>query len=92
MRTLIGLEMIDRGMRVTKYACCNEAGEVIGVITSGIAFPDAGQKYRAPYVSTSIFRRRNNLVRGNSRQKCKAQAVPTPFYKRPKKTAAPQVS
>jgi len=71
--------MIDRGIARHEYACCNEAGEVIGVITSGSPSPTLGQKYRARIRSTSIFRRRNNLVRGNSRQKCKAQAVPTPF-------------
>jgi len=34
-RTLIGLEMIDRGIARDEYRCCNEAGEAIGVITSG---------------------------------------------------------
>src|SRR5258708_10340683 len=34
-RTLVGLEMIERGIARDGYCCCNEKGETIGVVTSG---------------------------------------------------------
>jgi aminomethyltransferase len=91
-RTLVGLEMIDRGIARDEYRCCNEAGEAIGVITSGSPSPTLGKNIALAYVPPSYSAAGTNLYVEVRTQKCKAQVVPTPFYKRPKKTAAPQVS
>ena len=91
-RTLVGLEMIDRGIARDEYCCCNESGEAIGVVTSGSPSPTLGKNIALAYVPpaySSIGTIVQVEIRG---QKCKAQVVPTPFYKRLKKTAAPQVS
>jgi aminomethyltransferase len=91
-RTLVGLEMIDRGIARDEYRCCNEAGEAIGVITSGSPSPTLGTNIALAYVPPAYSAVGTILYVEVRTQKCKAQVVPTPFYKRAKKTAAPQVS
>jgi len=90
-RTLIGLEMIERGIARDEYRCCNEAGEVIGLITSGSPSPTLGKNIALAYLPPAYSAVGTSLYVEIRGQKCKAQVVPTPFYKRPKKTAAPQV-
>src|SRR5882724_133038 len=91
-RTLIGLEMIDRGIARDEYPCCNEAGEAIGMITSGSPSPTLGKNIALAYVPPSYSAVGTSLYVEIRGRKCKAQVVPTPFYKRPKKAAVPHVS
>ena len=91
-RTLIGLEMIDRGIARDEYPCCNEAGEAIGVITSGSPSPTLGKNIALAYVPPAYSAVGTSLCVEIRGRKCKAQVVPTPFYKRPKKAAVPHVS
>jgi aminomethyltransferase len=91
-RTLIGIEMIDRGIARDEYCCCNEAGEAIGVVTSGSPSPTLGKNIALAYVPPALSAVGTVLYVEIRGQKCKAQVVPTPFYKRPKKTAVQQVS
>lgn len=88
-RTLVGIEMIDRGIARDDYCCCNEAGEAIGVVTSGSPSPTLGKNIALAYVPPSFSGLGTILYVEIRGQKCKAQVVPTPFYKRPKKAAAP---
>jgi aminomethyltransferase len=90
-RTLVGLEMIERGIARDEYCCCDEAGKVIGVITSGSPSPTLGKNIALAYVPPAMAAVGTPVyveIRGN---KYKAQVVATPFYKRPKKLAALQV-
>jgi aminomethyltransferase len=91
-RTLVGLEMVDRGIARDEYCCCDEAGEAIGVITSGSPSPTLGKNIALAYVPPAYSAVGTILYVEIRSQKCKAQVVPTPFYKRAKKAAAPQVT
>jgi aminomethyltransferase len=87
-RTLVGIEMIDRGIARDEYCCCNEAGEAIGIVTSGSPSPTLGKNIALAYVPPSYSAVGTNLYVEIRGQKCKAQVVATPFYKRPKRAAA----
>jgi aminomethyltransferase len=89
-RTLVGLEMIERGIARDGYCCSNEAGEAIGVVTSGSPSPTLGKNIALAYVPPAYSALGTVLYVEIRGQKCKAQVVATPFYKRQKKqTAAP---
>src|SRR6266480_4539270 len=91
-RTLVGIEMIDRGIARDEYCCCNEAGAAIGVVTSGSPSPTLGKNIALAYVPPEYSSVDTVLYVEIRGRKCKAQVVPTPFYKRPKKAAAPRES
>jgi len=91
-RALAGIEMIDRGIARDGYRCCNEVGDAIGVVTSGSPSPTLGKNIALAYVPPACSAVGAVLYVEIRGQKCKAQVVPTPFYKRPKKTAVQQLS
>jgi aminomethyltransferase len=91
-RTLAGLEMIDRGIARDEYRVCDETGEAVGVITSGSPSPTLGKNIALAYVPPTLAAVGTVLYVEIRTQKCRAQVVPTPFYKRPKKAAAPQTA
>jgi aminomethyltransferase len=91
-RTLVGIEMVDRGIARDEYRCCNEAGEPIGVVTSGSPSPTLGKNIALAYVPPAFSALGTVLYVEIRGQKCKAQVVPTPFYKRQKRAAAPHVT
>src|SRR5229473_3486177 len=91
-RTLVGIEMVDRGIARDEYCCCNEAGDPIGVVTSGSPSPTLGRNIALAYVPPSYAAVGTILYVEIRGQKYKAQVVPTPFYKRSRKTAAQLVS
>jgi aminomethyltransferase len=88
-RTLVGLEMVERGIARDGYCCCNEAGESIGVVTSGSPSPTLGKNIALAYVPPAMSAIGTPVYVEIRGQKAKAQVVPTPFYKRARK-AAPQ--
>ncbi|HEX3117925.1 MAG TPA: glycine cleavage system aminomethyltransferase GcvT [Candidatus Acidoferrum sp.] len=88
-RTLVGLEMIDRGIARDEYCCCSESGDAIGVITSGSPSPTLGKNIALAYLPPQMSAIGTTIlveIRGN---KYRAKVVPTPFYKRAKPAAAP---
>jgi aminomethyltransferase len=91
-RTLAGLEMIDRGIARDDYRVYNEAGEAVGVITSGSPSPTLGKNIALAYVPPTLAAVGTTLYVEIRTQKCRAQVVPTPFYKRLKKAAEPQTA
>jgi len=91
-RTLVGLEMVDRGIARDEYCCCNEAGEAIGVVTSGSPSPTLGKNIALAYVPPSYSAVGTKVYVEIRGQKSKAQVVPTPFYKRAKKSSVPVTS
>jgi aminomethyltransferase len=87
-RTLVGLEMIDRGIARDGYRCMNEAGEAIGVVTSGSPSPTLCKNIALAYVPPSLAAQGTIVAIEIRSQKCRARVVSTPFYKRPKKAIA----
>jgi aminomethyltransferase len=88
-RTLVGLEMVGRGIARDGYCCCTEKGETIGVVTSGSPSPTLCKNIALAYVPPAMSAIGTPVYVEIRSQKAKAQVVPTPFYKRARK-AAPQ--
>jgi aminomethyltransferase len=91
-RALVGLEMVDRGIARDDYCCSNESGEVIGVVTSGSPSPTLSKNIALAYVPPAMTALGTPIYVEIRTQKCKAQVVATPFYKRMKKAAAPEAA
>jgi len=87
-RTLIGLEMIERGIARDGYRCVKESGEPIGVITSGSPSPTLCKNIALAYVPPAYATIGTPVYVEVRSQKCRAQVVATPFYKRPKKAVS----
>ena len=86
-RTLVGLEMIERGIARDGYKVLDGGGREIGYVTSGSPAPFLKKNIALAYVPPE-FAAVGTAVRVEIRgQGVGAQVVPTPFYKRPKKIA-----
>lgn len=86
-RKLVGLEMIERGIARDGYPVFNAAGEKIGIVTSGSPAPFLKKNIALAYVPVDLAIVESEVaveIRGNL---VKARIIPTPFYRRPKKTA-----
>jgi aminomethyltransferase len=86
-RKLVGLEMVERGIARDGYPVCSLAGEKIGEVTSGSPSPFLKKNIALAYVPADYAVIDNELaveIRGGL---VKAKVVPTPFYKKPKKSA-----
>jgi len=84
-RTLIGLEMVERGIARDNYRVQDEAGQEVGYVTSGSYAPFLKKNIALAYVPPRLAVMGTPLkveIRG---QGVGAKVVPTPFYKRPKK-------
>jgi aminomethyltransferase len=84
-RTLVGLEMVDRGIARDGYKVLDEGGSEIGYVTSGSPAPFLKKNIALAYVPpahAAVGATVKVEIRGQS---VKAQVVPTPFYKRPKR-------
>jgi aminomethyltransferase len=84
-RALVGLEMTERGIARDGYKVLDQSGREIGYVTSGSPAPFLKKNIALSYVPTEFAALGTELkveIRG---QGVKAQVVPTPFYKRPKK-------
>ncbi|MGA8429114.1 MAG: glycine cleavage system aminomethyltransferase GcvT [Candidatus Sulfotelmatobacter sp.] len=86
-RTLVGLEMTERGIARDGYKVLDGAGKEIGYVTSGSPAPFLKKNIAMAYVPPELAAAGTAVkveVRG---QGVGAVVVPIPFYKRPKKTA-----
>ena len=84
-RTLVGLEMTERGIARDGYKVLDDTGREIGYVTSGSPAPFLKKNIALAYVpvpSSAMGTPVKVEIRG---QGVRAQVVPTPFYKRPKK-------
>jgi aminomethyltransferase len=84
-KTLVGLEMVERGIARDGYKVLDDGGHEIGYVTSGSPAPFLKKNIALAYVPPAHAAIGGTVkveVRG---QGVRAQVVPTPFYKRPKK-------
>ena len=84
-RMLVGLEMVERGIARDDYKVLDEDGREIGYVTSGSPAPFLKKNVAMAYVPLESAKVGSTVkveIRG---QGVKAQVVPTPFYKRPRK-------
>jgi aminomethyltransferase len=84
-KTLVGLEMIDRGIARDGYKVLDDRGREIGYVTSGSPAPFLKKNIALAYVPpehAAIGTTVQVEIRG---QGVNAKVVPTPFYKRPKR-------
>jgi aminomethyltransferase len=85
-KTLVGLEVVERGIARDGYKVFAEDGREIGYVTSGSFAPFLKKNIALAYVLPEHASPGASVkveIRG---QGVKAQVVPTPFYRRPKKT------
>ena len=85
-RALAGLEMTERGIARDGYKVLDDRGREIGYVTSGSPAPFLKKNIALAYLPiefTAIGTALKVEIRG---QGAAAVVVPTPFYKRPKKT------
>jgi aminomethyltransferase len=87
-RTLVGLEMVDRGIARDGYRCLNEQGEETGVVTSGSPSPTLCKNIALAYVPPAFSAIGSSVYVEIRSQNCRAQVVATPFYKRQRKAIA----
>ena len=84
-RTLVGLEMTERGIARDGYKVLDASGREIGYVTSGSPAPFLKKNIALAYVPAELAAVGTAVkveIRG---QGVGAVVVPTPFYKRPKK-------
>ena len=87
-RTLVGLEMTERGIARDGYKVLDAGGREIGYVTSGSPAPFLKKNIALAYVPPQLSAVGTTIlveIRGN---KYRARVVTTPFYKRPKLAAA----
>jgi aminomethyltransferase len=85
-RTLVGLEMVERGIARDGYKVLDDGGAEIGYVTSGSPAPFLKKNIALAYVplrNAEIGTKVKVEIRGQGVQ---AVVVNTPFYRRPKKT------
>jgi aminomethyltransferase len=84
-KTLVGLEMVERGIARDNYKVLDESGNQIGYVTSGSPAPFLKKNIALAYVPPAFAEIGTALkveIRGNG---VAAKVVPTPFYKRQKR-------
>jgi len=86
-RELVGLQVMERGIARDEYKVFDAAGEAVGVITSGSPSPTLGANIALAYVPPALAALGTNLFVEVRAQRVKALVVPTPFYKRARRSA-----
>jgi aminomethyltransferase len=81
-RTLVGFEMVGRGVARHGYPLKNKAGNPVGICTSGGPSPTLGKSIGLGYVPVGMARVGTEIVADCRGRDTEARVVPTPFYKR----------
>jgi aminomethyltransferase len=84
-KTLVGLEMVDRGIARDEYKVLDDEGREVGYVTSGSPAPFLKKNIALAYIppaQAAVGTTVKVQIRG---QGVTAKVIPIPFYKRPKK-------
>jgi aminomethyltransferase len=85
-RTLVGLENVDRGIPRDGYKVFDLAGNEVGFVTSGSPAPFLKRNIALAYLPVALSAEGAEVAVEIRGQHVKSKVVPTPFYKRPKKS------
>ena len=80
-RTLVGLEMIDRGIPRHDYPIVDADGNTIGKVTSGTQSPSLQKAIGMGYVKNEFAKEGSEIFISIRDNKVKAKVVKPPFYK-----------
>lgn len=80
-RKLVGFELVERGIPRQHYPIVDEAGNVIGEVTSGTQSPSLNKAIGMGYVATSFAKVDSEIYILIRDKKVKAKVVKMPFYK-----------
>lgn len=80
-RTLVGFELIDKGVPRQGYEILNEYDEKIGVVTSGTMSPSMKKAIGLAYVPVTMKTEGVEMYISVRKKKLKAKVVLLPFYK-----------
>jgi aminomethyltransferase len=86
-RALVGIEMVERGIARDGYRVLDSPKREVGYVTSGSYAPFLKQNIALAYVPRELSNIGTELLVEIRGQGVKAKVVPTPFYKKPKKTS-----
>lgn len=78
-RKLVGFEMIEKGIPRHDYPVVNEAGTVIGKVTSGTQSPSLAKAIGMAYVPTDLSKPGSEIIIDIRGRHLKAQVVKLPF-------------
>jgi aminomethyltransferase len=81
-RTLVGFEMVGRGVARHGYPLKNMAGDTVGICTSGGPSPTLGKSIGLGYLPVGMAKVGTEIVADCRGRDTEARVVPTPFYKR----------
>jgi aminomethyltransferase len=81
------LENVDRGIPRDGYKVFDLGGKEIGYVTSGSPAPFLKKNIALAYVPVELSAVDSEVAVEIRGQMVKCKVVPTPFYKRPKKTS-----
>ena len=87
-RILVGLEAVDRGIPRDDYKVFDNTGQQVGYVTSGSYAPFLKKNIALAYVPPSLSEIGTEVYVEIRGQQVKCKVVPTPFYKRPKKSSS----
>ena len=82
---LVGLEMVERGIARDGYPVMNEAGEQIGLVTSGSPAPFLKTNIAFAYLPKAVAESKEDVFVQVRANRVRARQIATPFYKRAKK-------
>jgi len=85
-RTLVGLEMVERGIARDGYRILNMESHEVGYVTSGSPAPFLKKNIALAYVPVDMSANGTEMLVEIRGQGVRAKIVPTPFYKKPKRT------